>query len=67
MTLLGEGSHPTAAHCLELAGQAGIKTPQARAIIAEVNDAISRWPEFAEVAGCSGPAKAHVTAQIVAL
>ena len=53
MTLLGEGRQPTGDQCLKLAEQTGIKTREARPIIDETNAAIARWPEFADLAGCT--------------
>ena len=51
--LLGEGRQPTRDHCLKLADQAGIRPREAAPIIEQVNDAIARWPAFADQACCT--------------
>lgn len=51
MSVMGEGRNPTREHLLALAGKAGIRTVQALDMLDEVNQAIARWPEFADNAG----------------
>lgn len=51
MTLAGEGRNPTRSHMLKLAEQADVSRRDADAIIAEVQDAIARWPAYAVNAG----------------
>lgn len=52
MTVAGTGN-PTVKDLLKLASDAGIQRQRARVIVAEVADAVKRWPEFAERAGVS--------------
>jgi serine/threonine-protein kinase HipA len=51
MTLAGEGRAPGRAHILRLAAARAVAPAQAEAILAQVGDAIGRWPEFARKAG----------------
>ena len=52
-TVLGEGRQPTKEHCLKLADQFGLKPREINPIIEQVNIAVTRWPSFADQAGCS--------------
>jgi serine/threonine-protein kinase HipA len=47
----GEGRKPTEKHILQLAEQAGILVKRAGIIFSEVSEAVSRWREFATLAG----------------
>jgi serine/threonine-protein kinase HipA len=51
MTLAGEGRAPDSGHILRLAGEREVSPAQAGVILAEVRDAVARWPEFARQAG----------------
>jgi hypothetical protein len=50
-----DGRSPGREHCLKLAAaaQAGIRPQEATAAIGGVDDAVHRWPEFADMAGCT--------------
>ncbi|AGF79896.1 HipA-like protein [Desulfocapsa sulfexigens DSM 10523] len=50
-TVLGEGMKPTKQLLLQLAEQAGITKPRAEELFKETKEAVSRWPEFAALAG----------------
>ena len=50
-TVAGEGSQPTRKQCIDLAVRYDIGTSRAASIFAEIADAVSRWPEFAQSAG----------------
>ncbi len=50
-TILGEGRQPTKASLLQLAEQSGISARRAKDIYVKTEDAVSRWPEFAALAG----------------
>ena len=43
----------TADHCLKLAQEFGIRNPEARAALDQVNKAVGRWTSLAEDAGCA--------------
>ena len=58
-TLMGEGRRPTRAHCLSLAGRAGIRADESSRILEQVNAAIERWREFADQARCPRRATAE--------
>jgi serine/threonine-protein kinase HipA len=59
MTVGGEGRAPDRGHILRLAGERGLAPAEAGAIMAEVRDAVERWPEFAGQAGVpAAPARA---------
>ena len=53
MTVNGKGRDITVADCLALAEKVAIKPQQAEAIMAEVNNAVGRWQEWADEAGVS--------------
>jgi serine/threonine-protein kinase HipA len=50
--VLGEGRRPLRSHCLKLAEQFGLKPRETGPIMDQVSAAVSRWPAFAEEAGC---------------
>lgn len=50
-TVLGKGMRPTEKSLVQLADQAGIPALRAKEIIEEIKEAISRWSEFAVLAG----------------
>ncbi|WP_457575568.1 type II toxin-antitoxin system HipA family toxin [Desulfomarina sp.] len=50
-TILGEGLQPEQKLILQLAAQSGITPQRADIIFQEVEEAVSRWPEFAALAG----------------
>ncbi len=52
-TVLGEGFNPGSTHILQLAKQSGIAGKRASEIYQEVEEAISRWSDFAVLAGVS--------------
>jgi serine/threonine-protein kinase HipA len=52
-TILGEGRRPSREHCLKLAEQFGLKPRETNPIIEQVNAAMTRWPHFADRAGCT--------------
>lgn len=56
MTLNGKTDDFEPADLLAFARVAGIKTVRAKTVVAEVVDAVRRWPEFAEAAGVAGDA-----------
>jgi serine/threonine-protein kinase HipA len=60
MTILGEGRAPTRQHVLKLAEKSGIRSKDALAVIDQVNDAVSRWRQFASHAGCTRKTTATV-------
>jgi len=64
MTVLGEGRAPGRQHCLALAGKAGLGEREAAAVIGEVNDAVARWPSFADEACCPRSVAASITGAI---
>jgi serine/threonine-protein kinase HipA len=51
MTIAGEGRNPTRQHMLKLAEQADVSEREADAIIAEVQTAVTNWPDHAANAG----------------
>lgn len=53
MTIAGEGRNPTRQHMLKLAEQADVSEREATATIAEVQAAVTRWPDHAADAGVS--------------
>lgn len=53
MSVLGEGRDPGGTHCFELAKQCGIKSLEATRILEEIDEAVARWPGFADQAGLS--------------
>ncbi len=53
MSVNGEGASPTREHVMALAGKHEIKPAEARRVIDQVNDAVMKWPKFAEEAGCA--------------
>ena len=53
MTILGEGRNPTREHFDRVATQFGLSPKQTKRILEEVNDAVSRWREWAEKAQCT--------------
>ena len=55
MTFAGKREDFTTGDLLEVAKAADVKTRAAKSIIAEVHEAVSRWPGFAETAGVSPP------------
>ncbi len=52
-TINGEGASPTREQCIQLARQHDINNRRAKEIFAEVEEAVLRWPEFAESSGVS--------------
>ena len=64
MTVLGEGRSPTRQHVLKLAEQSGIRSKDAAAIVEQVNDAVSKWRQFASDAGCTRSTTATVSRSI---
>ena len=56
MTLNGKTDDFELADVLAFARAGGIKTVRAKTVVAEVVDAVRRWPEFAEAAGVAGDA-----------
>jgi serine/threonine-protein kinase HipA len=58
-TILGEG-RPTRKHCLKLADRFHLKPRDTNPIVDQVDAAMSRWPEFAEQAGCTKKAIAAI-------
>jgi len=64
MTVLGEGRSPTRQHVLKLAEQSGIRSKVSAAIVEQVNDAVSRWRQFAGDAGCTRSTTATVSRSI---
>lgn len=64
-TVLGEG-RPTRGHCLKLADRFHLKPRDTNPIIDQVDAAMSRWPDFAEQAGCTKKAIAAVGERHVA-
>ncbi len=67
MTVGGEGRRPTRAHCLALAGAAGMKSREADEIMDAVNGAIAGWREFADQGCCSKRATREVAAALMVL
>jgi serine/threonine-protein kinase HipA len=53
MTVNGEGAAPTRSDVLACAKKYGVKERQTLEVIEDVNDAIARWSEFADEAGCA--------------
>ena len=53
MTIAGEGRQPRRQHIEAISREAGISPSDRDAIIAEVTDAVARWPRFAKKAGVS--------------
>ena len=66
-TILGEGRRPLRAHCLNLAGQFGLKPRETTPIIEQVNAAVFRWPEFAAEALCPMKTAARIGAFLTLL
>jgi serine/threonine-protein kinase HipA len=60
-TVMGEGRHPRREHLLALAEKAGISKKKAKAIIAEVQDAVQCWPRYAQESGVSKLSKKNIT------
>lgn len=60
MTINGKGRDITKADCIALAEQSGIKQKQAQAIVAAINEAVSRWGEFAGESGVSARAREKI-------
>jgi serine/threonine-protein kinase HipA len=50
-TVAGEGLQPTRKQCIDLAVRYDLSAGRATSIFAEIVDAVSRWPEFAQSAG----------------
>lgn len=67
MTVNGKGLDITEADCMVLAEKAGIKLRQAETIIAEVNEAVGRWEEFAREAGVSRSAAKEIARNLYPL
>lgn len=63
-TVAGEGRAPTIAHAETLARQHGLRPREWAAMREAVNAAIARWPEFADIAGCSAKAAREVAAHL---
>lgn len=66
-SLLGEGKCPTREHCLELAGQVGLRRHETTPIIDQVNASIARWRDFAGQAGCTRQITSTIGAALRAL
>jgi serine/threonine-protein kinase HipA len=66
-TVMGEGRHPRRQHLLELAEKAGISKKRAKAIIDEVQDAVQRWPRYAQESGVSKLSKKNIADVIAGL
>ena len=64
-TILGEGRAPNTNHTLNLAENFDIPQKQAKSIIAEVTEAISKWQSFAKDCGVS-PKTYHKIAKYIA-
>jgi serine/threonine-protein kinase HipA len=52
MSVNGEGANPGREQVLGLAKKHGIKVAEAMRVIEEVNEAVGKWGEFADEAGC---------------
>lgn len=66
-TVMGEGRHPGKEHVLGLADKVGISKRLARAVIAEVQDAVQRWPSYAAESGVSKLSTRNIGAVITRL
>jgi len=66
-TVLGEGRNPTAEHCLGLAREFGIRDSEAKAIVDQVNEAVSKWPTYADEAGCTKKTAGQIAARLTQL
>jgi len=62
MTVGGEGRRPTLMHVKSVADEAGIEPKRSAEIVADVNDAVAKWPTFAVEAGLS-PRRAKAIGQ----
>ena len=65
-TVLGEGRNPSSDHLLKLGEECGIGRGEGQAIIAEVREAVARWPEFADDAGVSARARGKARVRLLA-
>jgi serine/threonine-protein kinase HipA len=64
MSVAGEGSAPAREHILKVAEQTDLKLAAAKEIIDAVNQAVARWPQFAEQAGVTKKTTRRVAAEL---